>query len=146
MRCTCKNSILYVYQTTSWFSICVHVYAGTADKTNKQMIETSYLLCLQAVNAMETQYIHQKRRASALKSPCKHHEMPPRTPQERGRTQCELRSRRGRREDGVRTSWLPLFTNNFLFLGILRGVLENLRTPCKRRENSQEYDRDLKQH
>ena len=51
MRCTFKNSILYVYQT-SWFSICVHVYACTADKANKQMIETSYLLCLQAVNAV----------------------------------------------------------------------------------------------
>ena len=48
MRCTCKQ----LYQTTSWFSICVHVYGGTADKANKQMIETSYLLCLQAVNAV----------------------------------------------------------------------------------------------
>ena len=91
MRCTCKNSILYVYQTTSWFSICVHVYAGTADKANKQMIETSYLLCLQAVNAVPEHHgnaVHTpKASRKRTEIPCKHHEMPPRTPQERGRTQ-----------------------------------------------------------
>ena len=89
------------YRTTNWFSLCVLVYAGTADKANEQMIETSLPTSRQRsartpwkrnANAMEMQCIHQKRRASALKSPCKRHEMPPRTPQERGRTQCELRS------------------------------------------------------
>ena len=125
MRCTCKNSILYVYQTTSWFSICVglHVYAGTADKANKQMIETSYLLCLQAVNAVPERHgntVHTPKASRKRTEIVKCHPERHRNAVEHSANSVAMHwTRRGRREDGVRTSWLPLFTNNFLFLGIL---------------------------
>ena len=84
-----------IKQRAGFLFVYMYMQAQQTKQTNKWLrhhICFAYKPSTQCQNAMETQYIHQKRRASALKSPCKHHEMPPKTPQERGRTQGELRS------------------------------------------------------
>ena len=100
-------------------------------KVNVQMSDTSFLFCLQrnartlwklGANAVETQCIRQECRASAVKTSCKRHETPPKTPQKRGRMQCDSVAthwtRRGRREDAMASSFSQI---NFNILTHRRG-------------------------